>query len=127
ISCANIGSQQNIYQKTKSVDLCLLCLSHNGVCGQKAIVISNTSSDDAGVITRFTRSLSESQIVDTRKRAAGEHREGCLDRRNNVSDPGFLVVPLIIEMDREQQFNELEIQQQSLLGPPPPPQVQLPK
>lgn len=31
----------------------------------------------------------------------------------------ILVVPLIIEMDREQQFNELEIQQQSLLGAPP--------
>ncbi|CAN0897653.1 Mitochondrial import receptor subunit TOM9-2 [Linum grandiflorum] len=29
------------------------------------------------------------------------------------------MVPLIIEMDREQQFTELELQQQSLLGPPP--------
>ncbi|TYG98565.1 hypothetical protein ES288_A10G127400v1 [Gossypium darwinii] len=28
----------------------------------------------------------------------------------------ILVVPLIIEMDREQQFNELELQHQSLLG-----------
>ncbi|EEF35827.1 mitochondrial import receptor subunit TOM9-2 [Ricinus communis] len=33
----------------------------------------------------------------------------------------ILVVPLIIEMDREQQFNELELQQQSLLGAPTPP------
>ncbi|WCJ38205.1 translocase of outer membrane 22-V [Euphorbia peplus] len=32
----------------------------------------------------------------------------------------ILVVPLIIEMDREQQFTDLEIQQQSLLGPPVP-------
>lgn len=34
-----------------------------------------------------------------------------------------LVVPLIIEMDREQQLNDLELQQQTLLGgaPPPPP------
>ncbi|MBA0847600.1 hypothetical protein Goshw_020385, partial [Gossypium schwendimanii] len=31
----------------------------------------------------------------------------------------ILFVPLIIEMDREQQFNELEIQQASLLGAPP--------
>ncbi|KAJ9169670.1 hypothetical protein P3X46_017832 [Hevea brasiliensis] len=31
----------------------------------------------------------------------------------------ILVVPLIVEMDREQQLNELEIQQQSLLGAPP--------
>ncbi|OMO64979.1 Translocase of outer membrane [Corchorus capsularis] len=31
----------------------------------------------------------------------------------------ILVVPLIIEMDREQQFNELELQQASLLGAPP--------
>ena len=29
-----------------------------------------------------------------------------------------LVVPLIIEMDREQQMNELEMQQASLLGTP---------
>ncbi|KAJ6674380.1 MITOCHONDRIAL IMPORT RECEPTOR SUBUNIT TOM9-2 [Salix viminalis] len=31
----------------------------------------------------------------------------------------ILAVPLIIEMDREQQLNELELQQQSLLGAPP--------
>ncbi|KAG0490119.1 hypothetical protein HPP92_006982 [Vanilla planifolia] len=31
-----------------------------------------------------------------------------------------LVVPLIIEMDREAQMNELELQQASLLGTPPP-------
>ncbi|KAK8650758.1 hypothetical protein V6N13_140384 [Hibiscus sabdariffa] len=31
----------------------------------------------------------------------------------------ILVVPLIIEMDREQQFNELELQQANLLGAPP--------
>ncbi|XVF81054.1 hypothetical protein PTKIN_Ptkin15bG0125700 [Pterospermum kingtungense] len=31
----------------------------------------------------------------------------------------ILVVPLIIEMDREQQLNELELQQASLLGAPP--------
>jgi import receptor subunit TOM22 len=30
-------------------------------------------------------------------------------------------VPLIIEMDREQQLNDLELQQQTLLGGPPPP------
>ncbi|KAL6644339.1 hypothetical protein ACP70R_000291 [Stipagrostis hirtigluma subsp. patula] len=30
-----------------------------------------------------------------------------------------LVVPLIIEMDREQQLNDLELQQQTLLGAPP--------
>ncbi|XP_018827113.1 mitochondrial import receptor subunit TOM9-2-like [Juglans microcarpa x Juglans regia] len=34
----------------------------------------------------------------------------------------ILVVPLIIEMDREQQMNELELQQASLLGTPPQPQ-----
>ncbi|GAV83132.1 hypothetical protein CFOL_v3_26583 [Cephalotus follicularis] len=31
----------------------------------------------------------------------------------------ILVVPLIIEMDREQQLNDLELQQASLLGAPP--------
>jgi len=30
-----------------------------------------------------------------------------------------LVVPLIIEMDREQQLNDLELQQASILGTPP--------
>jgi len=30
----------------------------------------------------------------------------------------ILVVPLIIEMDREQQLNDLELQQASLLGTP---------
>ncbi|VVA89897.1 unnamed protein product [Arabis nemorensis] len=32
----------------------------------------------------------------------------------------ILAVPLIIEMEREQQLNELEFQQASLLGTPPP-------
>ncbi|BAT92409.1 import receptor subunit [Vigna angularis] len=31
-----------------------------------------------------------------------------------------LVVPLIVEMDREQQLNDLELQQASLLGTPAP-------
>ncbi|KAF3436091.1 hypothetical protein FNV43_RR23183 [Rhamnella rubrinervis] len=31
-----------------------------------------------------------------------------------------LVVPLIIEMDREQQMNDLELQQASILGSSPP-------
>ncbi|KAF0930595.1 hypothetical protein E2562_033759 [Oryza meyeriana var. granulata] len=30
------------------------------------------------------------------------------------------LVPLIIEMDREQQLNHIELQQQALLGPAPP-------
>ncbi|OAY69033.1 Mitochondrial import receptor subunit TOM9-2 [Ananas comosus] len=46
-----------------------------------------------------------------------------------IAGTTFLVlfVPLIIEMDREQQLNELELQQATLLGgpspalPPPPP------
>ncbi|XP_010481790.1 PREDICTED: mitochondrial import receptor subunit TOM9-2 [Camelina sativa] len=33
----------------------------------------------------------------------------------------ILAVPLIIEMDREAQLNELELQQASLLGAPPSP------
>ncbi|GJX08310.1 mitochondrial import receptor subunit TOM9-2 [Tanacetum coccineum] len=35
----------------------------------------------------------------------------------------ILVVPLIIEMDREAQLVELEAQQASLLGAPPAPQL----
>ncbi|KHN21396.1 Mitochondrial import receptor subunit TOM22 like 2 [Glycine soja] len=32
----------------------------------------------------------------------------------------FLVVPLIVKMDREQQLNDLELQQASFLGTPTP-------
>ena len=34
-----------------------------------------------------------------------------------------LVVPLIIEMDREQQMVDLDLQQQALLGAPPTPNL----
>lgn len=34
-----------------------------------------------------------------------------------------LVVPLIIEMDREQQMVDLDLQQQALLGAPPTPSL----
>jgi import receptor subunit TOM22 len=34
-----------------------------------------------------------------------------------------LVVPLIIEMDREQQMVDLDLQQQALLGTPPTPSL----
>ncbi|KAF5752423.1 hypothetical protein HS088_TW01G00332 [Tripterygium wilfordii] len=103
--------------------------------GKRRLSISNASSDDAGIITRFTRSVSDSQIVDTTKRAAGDAAVVAKKLLKSTGKAAWiagttfliLVVPLIIEMDREQQFNELEIQQQSLLGPPPPAQVQLPK
>ncbi|XP_015901151.1 mitochondrial import receptor subunit TOM9-2 [Ziziphus jujuba] len=84
---------------------------------------SPKKNDDTGIIAK----LSQSPIVSRGKQA--------------VSDAGFvtkkllkstgkaawlagttflvLVVPLIIEMDREQQLNDLELQQASLLGSPP--------
>ncbi|KAK4281335.1 hypothetical protein QN277_012843 [Acacia crassicarpa] len=78
--------------------------------------------------------LSQSPIVSKGKEVAGD---AALVTKKLLKSTGkaawiagttflILVVPLIIEMDREQQLNELELQQASLLGtpttmgPPPP-------
>lgn len=81
-----------------------------------------------GVLARFSDSISRSSVVYKGKKAASDvatvaHR---LLRSTGkaawIAGTTFivLVVPLIIEMDREQQLNELELQQASLLGTPPP-------
>ncbi|KAK3193454.1 hypothetical protein Dsin_024764 [Dipteronia sinensis] len=81
------------------------------------------TNDQVTLITRF----SNSAIVSRGKQAAGE--AVCVSKRLLRSTGKaawiagttflILVVPLIIEMDREQQLNELELQQTSLLGAPP--------
>ncbi|EEF34027.1 conserved hypothetical protein [Ricinus communis] len=85
------------------------------------------SSSDEGIVAKFTRTVSDSAIVNTAKQAAND--AGYVAKRLAKSTGKaawiagttflILVVPLIIEMDREQQFTELELQQQSLLGAPP--------
>ncbi|KAL5859996.1 hypothetical protein ACOSQ4_001292 [Xanthoceras sorbifolium] len=81
------------------------------------------TNDQGSIIAR----LSNSEIVSRGKQAAGDavYVSKRLLRSTGkaawITGTTFLilVVPLIIEMDREQQLNELELQQASLLGAPP--------
>lgn len=79
-----------------------------------------------GVISRVSSSVADSPIIYHGKKAAVD--TGYVVKRLLKSTGKaawiagtvflVLVVPLIIEMDREQQLNELELQQASLLGTP---------
>nr|XP_010934236.1 mitochondrial import receptor subunit TOM9-2 [Elaeis guineensis]XP_029123199.1 mitochondrial import receptor subunit TOM9-2 [Elaeis guineensis]XP_029123200.1 mitochondrial import receptor subunit TOM9-2 [Elaeis guineensis] len=90
--------------------------------------LPGTRSDDKGVLSRVSNSISQSPIVYRGKRAASEAATvtkkllWSTGRAAWIAGTTFLVlvVPLIIEMDREQQMNELEMQQASLLGTSPP-------
>ncbi|XP_009801898.1 mitochondrial import receptor subunit TOM9-2 [Nicotiana sylvestris] len=81
-----------------------------------------------GIISRVSSSISQSPIVYQGKRAASD---AALIAKKLLKSTGkaawiagttflILVVPLIIEMDRDAQLTELELQQASLLGTPPP-------
>ncbi|PKA59267.1 Mitochondrial import receptor subunit TOM9-2 [Apostasia shenzhenica] len=80
--------------------------------------------DEDGVIAR----LSQSPIVVRGREAAGDAATVAKKLLRSTGKAAWiagttflvLVVPLIIEMDREAQMNELEMQQASLLGTPPP-------
>ncbi|GAB4830095.1 Mitochondrial import receptor subunit TOM9-2 [Ancistrocladus abbreviatus] len=82
---------------------------------------------DEGIISRISSTVSESPVVYHGKRAAGEAAYVAKRLLKSTGKAAWiagttfliLVVPLIIEMDREQQLNELELQQASLLGTPP--------
>lgn len=83
-------------------------------------------SSNEGVLSRVSSTISESPIVNKGKQVASD--TGYVVRKL-IRSTGkaawiagttflILVVPLIIEMDREAQLNELELQQASLLGTP---------
>lgn len=86
---------------------------------------NNTPSD--GILSRVSSKISESPILYQGKRAASDAGFVAKKLLRSTGKAAWiagttfliLVVPLIIEMDREQQFNELELQQASLLGAPP--------
>uniref|UniRef100_A0A9I9DSI2 Mitochondrial import receptor subunit TOM9-2-like n=4 Tax=Cucumis TaxID=3655 RepID=A0A9I9DSI2_CUCME len=93
--------------------------------GNKRPSITN-GDDNLGILSRVSRSVSDSQIV---RRAKSTASDAAFVSKKLLRSTGkaawiagttflILVVPLIIEMDREQQFNELEMQQASLLGTP---------
>ncbi|KAL6968144.1 Mitochondrial import receptor subunit TOM9-2 [Sarracenia purpurea var. burkii] len=80
-----------------------------------------------GVLSRVSSTISQSPIVFQGKRAASDAAFVAKKLLKSTGKAAWiagttfliLVVPLIIEMDREQQLNELEMQQASLLGTPP--------
>ncbi|XP_074592007.1 mitochondrial import receptor subunit TOM9-2-like [Curcuma longa] len=85
-----------------------------------------------GVLSRISSSVSQSAIVARGRTAAAEAATVTKKLLRSTGKAAWiagttfliLIVPLIIEMDREQQLNELEMQQSALLGaptaPPPP-------
>ncbi|XP_072985432.1 mitochondrial import receptor subunit TOM9-2-like [Typha latifolia] len=82
-----------------------------------------------GVLARVSSAISQSPVVYRGRRAASDAAVAAKKLLWSTGHAAWiagttflvLVVPLIIEMDREQQMNELELQQASLLGAPPPP------
>lgn len=97
--------------------------------GKKRIT---TNNNNASIFTRITGAVSDSSIMAYTKRTASDTAYVTKKLLKSTGKAAWiagttfliLVVPLIIEMDREQQFSELELQQQSLLGPPPLPSAQ---
>ncbi|KAD4584020.1 hypothetical protein E3N88_21621 [Mikania micrantha] len=91
----------------------------------RSTMAARKSSND-GVISRFSSSISESPIVYKGKRVASDagfvakKLLRSTGRAAWIAGTTFLilVVPLIIEMEREAQYNELDLQQASLLGTP---------
>ncbi|KAI8566540.1 hypothetical protein RHMOL_Rhmol02G0048500 [Rhododendron molle] len=83
-----------------------------------------SNSDDDGILYRISTGVSNSPVLYRGKKAASN--AACVAKRLLKSTGKaawiagttflILVVPLIVEMDREQQINELELQQASLLG-----------
>ncbi|KAF3791920.1 Mitochondrial import receptor subunit [Nymphaea thermarum] len=81
---------------------------------------------DEGVVARVSSSIQQSPIFQKGREAASATAACGLKLLRSTGKAAWiagttflvLVVPLIIEMDREQQMNELEMQQASLLGAP---------
>ncbi|KAL8055271.1 hypothetical protein ABFS82_04G045700 [Erythranthe guttata] len=85
------------------------------------------SASDGGIISRVSSSVSQSPVVYRGKKAASDTAFVAKKLLKSTGKAAWivgttflvLIVPLIIEMDREQQFNDLELQQASLLGGSP--------
>ncbi|RWR72121.1 mitochondrial import receptor subunit TOM9-2-like protein [Cinnamomum micranthum f. kanehirae] len=87
---------------------------------------SSSGSGNEGILARVSNSISQSSIVHQGMSVAAGTAFVAKKLLRSTGKAAWiagttflvLVVPLIIEMDREQQMNELEMQQASLLGTP---------
>ncbi|CAL5416548.1 unnamed protein product [Camellia sinensis] len=102
-------------------------ISDRDLSGKRFSFSRSSSSGSEGILSRVSSAVSQSPIVYRGKQAASEaayvtkHLLKSTGKAAWIAGTTFiiLVVPLIIEMDREQQLNDLELQQASLLGTPP--------
>ncbi|CAK9149970.1 unnamed protein product [Ilex paraguariensis] len=92
----------------------------------------DSGKNGEGILYRVSSTISQSPIIYRGKRAASDAGFVAKKLLKSTGKAAWiagttfliLVVPLIIEMDREQQLSELELQQASLLGTPPVSAVQ---
>lgn len=88
----------------------------------------STSGTNEGVLSRVSSTISQSPIVYQGKKVVSDTAYVAKRILKSTGKAAWitgttfliLVVPLIIEMDRDQQMTELELQNASLLGTPPP-------
>ena len=87
----------------------------------------SSSKSGGGVISRMASSFSQSPVVYQGKRVASDAAFVTKKLLKSTGKAAWiagttflvLIVPLIIEMDRDQQLSELELQHASLLGSSP--------
>ncbi|VFQ68271.1 unnamed protein product [Cuscuta campestris] len=96
--------------------------------GGVSLPVRPGSGNSGGFLSRVSSSFNQSPIVYRGKRAASD---AAFVAKKLIKSTGkaawiagttflILIVPLIIEMDRDAQLNDLEMQHASLLGAPPP-------
>ncbi|KAK9146221.1 hypothetical protein Sjap_006124 [Stephania japonica] len=87
----------------------------------------SSSSSSEGILARVSNTVSQSPVLYRGRQVASDAAYVTKRLLKSTGNAAWfagttfliLVVPLIIQMDREQQMNELELQQASLLGAPP--------
>lgn len=91
------------------------------------VSLPDRGSSSGGVLSRVTSSFSQSPVVYQGRRVASDASFVAKKLLKSTGKAAWIagttflifVVPLIIEMDRDQQLTELELQHASLLGASP--------